>query len=448
MDIFEFAKKVFNKELIPEQKQVLKDFLNNDIKHIILTCCRGFGKSLSASLLALYLASEVSTPQNPITVLLVSAQDEIYVKTDLFFRNNPELVNRLRVKGERYLMGLEEYQFKDTYGRVILKKNTSQAVRGTDVNFVIIDEAQAIDEHLITRDIIPSSKQYPNKVIMLGTPSEIGYFVDQIKDSYHKRSKSYGYWKVISYPYTVCYWLKDKAEEDRKTMSEEDFQTEYLAKIPEEESKSMFRKYMKKTISETTPDMIYTSDVYTVLGIDLGFGRTNVTALVLVERHRKSRKVRVLYTETLIGFDTERIKQIIKQKKPSIVVIDFKPIELANRIRNEVETYCKIPFKNTVGDTIKSNFVYFDATNKKKGMVNEMINLMDTNNIIISDQLEDLIKELWNFNLKKKEHRNLADALLLSCSSDVTIMQALKPEPHGIVVFPKNYMEEKEYSEY
>jgi hypothetical protein len=438
-NITEYFERLTKFTAISEQKNILNTFMDEAKKDVIVSCGRGIGKSLLASLYALYLASEVSTKENPITVMLVSHQQEIYVKTDLFFRNDPRLVERLRTKGTHYCMPQEEYEFSDTCGRVILRLDTSRQVRGNDVNIVICDETQSIPSDIITQDVRPCAKKYPHKIVLLGTPSESGYFVETLEKINKKRSKEHSLWYMLNYPSTVCWWLKDAIERAKNDLPSDQFESEYMAKVPNEDIISPFRKYRRKYISDTSPDAEKVMYSYTVMGIDLGEGGANKYGITVIEKNKKNKRLRTIYTEEWYDREsTQHILELLQSFHPLQVMIDSQPKREADRVKTEVEFVYKKYHKDLLTNESIPNceFIYINATGIKNSMINNLVELMKTGNVIISEQLKDLIKELDHYSKSKNRNKNLADALILAAYSNSKPLVA-KERPN-VVVFTKD----------
>jgi hypothetical protein len=271
MNVIEYFRKVSKLEPSPEQTEILESLMNFDIKDQIICSGRGLGKSLLCAVFALYLADEYSTSiGKPITVLLISHQQEIYTKMDMFFRNCPELMARLRVRGDRYSMPLEQFEFTDNRSRVLMRMDTSRAIRGIHAHVVIMDEAQATEEDIILKDSLPCATEGIGKFILVGTPSErISYFVKTLVKAQKKKSKEYGAWHLSQYPSTSCWWLADKIERWKKEMDNETFTTEVLAELPAIETISPFKKGLKKCIQECSSDPLNLLGSYKILGLDL-----------------------------------------------------------------------------------------------------------------------------------------------------------------------------------
>ena len=183
LEVVKYIEEKSGYKLIPEQIEVVKEIVDLTIKKQLICCGRGFSKSFLSAGVALYLADVFSTKiGKPLTVLLISHQAEIYQKMDLFFDHDPELIKRLKVKGERYAFPMDELAFADNKSRILLRMDTSRSIRGNRASFVFADEAQSIPQEIIQKDALPCLTGEYVKFIAIGTPSEPkSWFVETLK---------------------------------------------------------------------------------------------------------------------------------------------------------------------------------------------------------------------------------------------------------------------------
>jgi hypothetical protein len=124
----------------------------------------------------------------------------------------------------------------------------------------------------------------------------------------------------------------------------------------------------------------------------------------------------------------ENFTNIINNYKPSLAIVDSKPQPLADKIRIEVEPYCK-----------NTKFLYLDAKGKKGSMLAQLIEAVDKGTIVIPSIFKQLIRELENYNRSKDRNINLVDALLLAYYQSLDTQPPI--ETPRCIYFPPNYNE-------
>lgn len=421
LDVVSYIEEKSGYKLIPEQVEVVKEIVDLTIKKQLIACGRGFSKSFLCAGVSLYLIDKFSSKiGEPVTVLLVSHQQEIYVKLDQFFENDESLTERLRVKGERFHYPMDELQFKDNRSRIILRMDTSRMVRGNRANFVFIDECQSVPKEVVVKDAMPTLTGSNSKFIAVGTPSEKSWFVETLEKANKNRSKKSHEWHVSHFSSEVCFWLKDQLSMWREEMNAEEYTSEILAEIPDDEYLSPFKKLLKKAVQDVPIEALGGVGSYAVGGLDLAFGNTCKTALTVLEKNRKSKKAKVLFSEAFTP-NMQKIIEIVNNWKLNVLKIDSRPKELSDRIKLEVEPFCK-----------KTKFVYVNATGQKGQMIAQLMLLMESN-LTIPSTFNPLIKELEKYYQSKDRGKDLADALILAAFESVDTQPSLAS--HSMVIF-------------
>jgi hypothetical protein len=376
--------------------------------------------------ISLYLADEYSTKiGKPLTILLISHQQEIYAKMDTFFRNYPELMERLRVKGDRMSMPLEGFQFKDNGSRVLMRLDTSHQVRGNDASMTIIDEAQSVEESIVFRDAMPTARKDMSKFVVVGTPESGTWFSEKIENTMKPKSDDHKLWKVSNYPSTVCPWLKDIIPIWKHELSLEDYTTEILAVTPDPQySPPWSKRKLNKRYIDGTNTPLRRPNYYTLCGLDLGHGRTNKCALVSIERNKSALDCRAIHVELLNpNFALMVIR--IKELNCKVCMVDSRPKELSDKVKMLVEPQCK-----------GTKFYYVDAHGRKDAMLSQMVDLVHHNHITFpKPYCENLMKELLRYHRGKDRGCNLVDALVLACyqSPDYPLIPE-KESPRGFYI--------------
>jgi hypothetical protein len=422
-DIVSYFRRVTNLEPTSGQIEVMKTLLNFDDKLNIVVCGRGFGKSLICSVVALYLADVYSTEiGKPLTVLLISHQNEIYNKTDLFFRNCPDLYQRLRVKGTTLLMPQESYQFKDNGSRVLLRLDTSFQIRGNDASYVILDESQAISEDIVFKDALPSCRKDMAKFVCIGTPERATWFSDKVEHIKNKKTNDSKLWHISQYPSTVCPWLSKQIEVWKTQLTKEDYQSEVLAIVPDVRytppwnKKKLLKRYIEyPSTPRERPNYI------SVCGLDLGNTKRYKTALVIAEKNRGRKDCIVIFAENVEN-NWMSITERINHFHTKIVMCDSKPKEICDKIKLYVEPYCT-----------NTKFYYVNASGRKDNMLAQMTELIHGNHITFpKPYCEMLIGQMLKYYRNKEENCDLVDALVLAVYDSTDYPLVLGPEtPRG-----------------
>lgn len=409
-ELVTYVERISGFKLIPEQIDTLKNLADFSIKKMIVCCGRAYSKSFLCAAFALYLADKYSTRiGRPLTILLISHQEEIYVKMDMFFYRCSELVERLRVKGDKFSMPREGFQFKDNMSKVLLRLDTSHQIRGNDASITIIDEAQSVEEEIVFRDAMPTSRKDMAKFVLVGTPETGTYFTEKLKNAKKKKSLDAKEWVVSNYPSTVCPWLTEegnnKIEQWRHELSREDFTTEILAEVPDPQYNPPWskRKLSKRFIEEpATP--LRRPNYYSMCGLDLGEKR-NPCALVGIERSRSKLDLKVVFLKTYAPDSWMEIANQIKNDRYKFCMVDIRPKELSDKIKMFVEPICK-----------ETNFYYVNSSGIKDNMIAQMVNLVNDGHITIPKPYgEPLFKEMYRYYRGKESGCNLTDALTLAC---------------------------------
>ena len=150
-------------------------------------------------------------------------------------------------------------------------------------------------------------------------------------------------------------------------MSEETYLSEIMAEIPSDEFISPFKKLLKKAVQDVPIEALGGVGCYNCGGLDLAFGNTCKTALTVLEKNRKSKKCKVLFSEKFTP-NMQKIIDLINNWKLSVIKVDSRPKTLSDKIKLEVEPYCK-----------RTKFVYVNATGIKGSMISQLMLLMESN---------------------------------------------------------------------
>ncbi len=412
--------------LLISQANLLKDLTDFHLLHHVVSCGRGFGKTMICSAAALFLADEYSTKiGKPLNVLIVSSQKAMFENTTTYFRNRPDLAERLLVRSPIDLVPKDGAQFKDNLSRLIPAKATVGSVEGNRADVIILDETQDIEEEVIMKAAGCSKKDIIGMFVVIGTPIDkesraknrgLNWFIELVKNPKHIKGMPY---HLTQHPSDVTGgW---NSVDDWKAMwSKERFDAECLGIVTETKDKSYFgSSNVKKIFQDVPTDPIGGTNSVREVGIDCGFHHTDYA---LTEKLGPKRNTLFLkeWKDCSIEDIAPEIASLINQHNPIIVRIDSKSGSIAN-YRTEIKKYCYKRIESIdaskileiVDDTgTKTNITIKDAVR------GQMLRKVRENQIVISTRLKFsdlLLEQMLKYNIHHKEGDDLLDALMLSC---------------------------------
>jgi hypothetical protein len=409
--------------LLVPQAQLLKDLRNFELLRQAVSCGRGFGKTMLVAAAGLYYADKYSTEiGKPLNVLVVSSQEALYTNIGVFFRNRPDLQERLVIKSNFDMIPKTGIQFKDNLSRLIPAKATVKAVEGNRADVIIIDETQDVDTGVILKALGCLKKDILGMLIVIGTPysekkSGIPWFIQLIEDSKHfikgipfhltqHSSDVTGGWN------DVAIW--------KATWSKERWNAECLGQVTANKEKSYFGSTnVDLCCQDIEPDPQGGMNATREVGIDCGFHNTTY---ILTERNGSVKRM-VLYIgywkDQSIENLAPQIGALLSSHRPTITKIDSKSGSIAD-YRQVIRPYYRGRMDKV---DLSKAITLTDGEEKrelstKEAARGQLLRKVREHNLIISTRLENskpLIEQMLKYNIHHKEGDDLVDALMLSC---------------------------------
>ena len=426
-------------KLLPQQIEMLNDLINIDIKSQALSCGRGFGKTMLAALTALYFADEYSKQiGKPITILLISAQRQIYDRIDEFFLNDKTLKPRLRTQPgaqSGYEIPREKLQFLDTHSIIYDVLPTIKQIEGIRADVVIFDESQDIPRAIYEKAIGCLKIDNIGKLIVIGTPYCEGkgnnWFIEIVSDP-----KEYDF-KLSRYSSEICIW--NDIDRWKKTWTKARQKAEMIGLPPSIEERQFFPvKHIEACVLEV--QAIRESGVNGRIDIGIDFGLEDATVLIVTERIGNTRR-KILFRKVWDKKDRPvdicgpEILEIIRNWNPYMTKGDSKPEEYINWFKNH-------------GNKI----IPVDFSIHKENMMGQLERMVREHRLIIPIEFMDIVVALREYKLRigekyykgkgrKTKGSDLVEALALSCYES----DSLKSPTPNIVQFPRDYKRKYPY---
>lgn len=412
-DLVSYFSRITKFTPIESQIEILKAMQDISIENLVLCCGRGYSKSLLCAVTALWYADVYSEEiGRPIQVLLISGQESLYTNLDNIFHNNKDLRDKLVQSGLIKDIPREGLmlQNRSTIETVL---PTNRRIRGNRCDILIIDEVCLIKDEVIKDAALPVVSGDINKVILISTPSvDTSYFIEVITNP-----EKYNY-ILKQYSSEIVPWMSKSIQRLKTTLTPEAYAREVQARIPSKSERSYFsKKMLDKVFIECEAHKEGRPDSWLEIGIDLGYGLPNVTALTIVEKRRSSNKIKIIYQQTWKRFNAEEITKVCKEYNAKIVKCDSMPKELF--------------------DTLKSYYpklVAVESRLYKEDLLTQLQTSIRTGEIIIpKPHFLKLYSELVKYRPHKRSGDNLVDSLAIAV---FRIPWEIKETPSG-VHFPK-----------
>lgn len=190
--------------------------------------------------------------------------------------------------------------------KIVFKSAESgKNLRGSDVHYMIIDEAAWIDEDTLNMDILPTMASCGRKVLMISTPRGKNHFYKTWLLGQDGPEHDINYKSLKFNTYDNPYPSKEKpmVELAKKTMPKAMFEQEYLADWIEDGS--LFSNVEELAVSKeiSSPDIF---DSY-YIGIDVGF-KVDDTVITIINS-----KGEIVYIDAFKGIESPEIALRIKE---------------------------------------------------------------------------------------------------------------------------------------
>jgi hypothetical protein len=423
--------------LTPEQELILNTMVDNDVSNLMLCLGRGYSKTLMCSVVGLYYADVYSTYlQQPLDIVLISSQIQIYKYINRIFEQHKELRDRLKVEGKSFEIPQKEFSFKDNGSTVQRILPTTNQVRSLRANILILDEVASIPTPII-KSSIPLIKMPIGRIILASTPhKDTSYFNELVAHTPEN-------WKLLQYSSELAPWTAKMRELAKATLSEAEYQVEINGLIPEEKIKNLFTE---ADINSCIEERVEISGLpFTKLSIGIDFGFTRSLSCAVLTEHNKSSYKKVIKSWI---WDKDHIEQLYpelgqilldyyKTDKFLRVYADSKPIGFIDNLKK----YCfpvKIVPIDKASSVTNNEETSGNYTTVKSLMLTQLYNLVKTKHLKIPITETELVKELKLYRKDKVYGSDLVDALLMS----VVEMPNLK-DSHSVVV-----INEKKFDHY
>jgi hypothetical protein len=334
------------------QKKVIKEIENPDVKYVVLTTGRQYGKTILAQNLLLKWGLT-----NPKSVLMWVSP--VYSQSRKVFQDLIKAIQHTDLLEE---INKTNLTIKFINGSVIHFKSAERAdsLRGMTLNYLIIDEAAFIKDNVWNLVLKPTILVKGKKVLFISTPKGKNYLYGLAMRGLDDDQKQYKWIKGTSYD--TPYISPQELDEARNTLPEEIYKQEIMGEFID--SGGEVFKHLDKfcVLTHFTPKI---QGIKYYAGVD--FGRQNdYTALTIFDD-----KGNVVYAWR-------------ERQKPWKEILDHLVIKL-----KEYEAQVQVEV-NSIGD------VLYEELEKKWNKVEPFI----TTNTSKSEIIEELIYGLNEGEIK------------------------------------------------
>ncbi len=216
-------------------------------KRLLLNCCRQSGKSSTAAILALHRA--LYYPGS--LILLVSPSLR---QSSELFREVQDSLNKLEPNKQPSL--IEDNRLSlilDNHSRIVSLPSTEATVRGfSGASLIVEDEAARVPDELYYA-IRPMLAVSGGQLILMSTPfGKRGHFFREFVEG----EKG---WERISIPASECPRIsKDFLEEERNSMPDFFFRSEYLCEFTETVDQIFSYEHVQAALSDEIEPLTFT----------------------------------------------------------------------------------------------------------------------------------------------------------------------------------------------
>jgi hypothetical protein len=317
-----------------------------------------------------------------------------------------------------------ELWLKKTWIKVMPSRNVKDLRGYTDVSYLFIDEADYF-ENSVNDELLHAITAYEEKsrckTVMVSTPNAPGGLFETIE-----RDPNSKYHKIVL-TYEVGLDKIYDRQEILKKRSEPEFPREYMG------------LYLGKVGNVFSPNdvdaAVRLGEQYKCLpinhfcvhslGLDVAFGSSNRTALVLTEHMEEHDKIRILYSEDIEGFPdpsdiVKKVFKIVTETQNCWVYVDGSARGLITMLKvafNENINYEKAedvsPHHNRI---LPINFVQ-----EHKFLLQNLYNLISDHYVCIPQSMEKVIISLksavakeYSLDKSQSSYNDTLDALRLS----------------------------------
>ena len=236
------------------QREMINSILTSNAKYHVACVGRQFGKSLMAINLVLYWAIN----HKPCRILWISP---VYSQAD---KVQKEIMQAIAASGIVESCNYSSSEIKLKTGSTILFRSAERYdnIRGLTMDFGVIDEAAFCKDEAWSEAIRPVFMVSGKKVLFISTPKGKNWFYNLFQLGVSDDNKNYAAYTGSSYD--TPYIELEEIEDAKKTLPEQVFQQEYLARFIDAGGE-VFNNLDKNTFSKYSNPQ---GKIY--CGIDLG----------------------------------------------------------------------------------------------------------------------------------------------------------------------------------
>lgn len=407
MGIVEYFEKTTGFKATPEQIDLLLKLTDDSIKKLLVSCGRGFSKTLCCSIALLWYAEKSLEEEKAIKLMIVSPQDTMYKYCNDYFKS--EALHEARVKKGVYTeVPIEGFELKN--GTEGFTKPATNKVRSNRANILWIDEAADVPAEII-KSAMNCLVGDINRLILISTCHKYGYFTERACNP-----KKYGY-EMVQYSDENCPWLTQTVARAKEELTQAEYAMEILGRAPTVAERTYFpSKHVDACIYET---VLKENAPMSRLeaGLDWGFDPCH-TCLVITEKIFARRKVLFIkeWAKHPIEEIAPEIAEILEKHKVTLTKADTHPPEY----KHQIEKYTKIPI------------FYISAQMHKDAMLSQLQRKIRQHTLEVPQDFMKLIQQLRKYRRGKRTGDDQADALALSCYEPAEPLN-VKPKPTVII---------------
>lgn len=384
-----------------EQVVLLLALTNDAIMKLLVSCGRGFSKTLCSAIAILWYAEKSLEDGKPINLMIVSSQDKMFEYVNQYFVS-PALLDNLVKKGIYTTIPVDGFQLKN--GTSVFTKHATGKVRSNRASIIFLDEAADIPEGVI-KSCIGCLEGEVSRLVLISTCHKTGaYFVERCSNP-----DKYNY-KLIQFSSENCFWREQANKIAKQELRKDEYAIDVLGRIPTKEERGT---YPYKNIEKCIRDNVLSIGGIREGGLDFAFSPCNTVAFVTEKNgvRRKCLKYKV-YKRKPIEEIAEDIAKFFEQFNCILIKADSHPVEY----KGHIEKHTKIPI------------YYINSAIYKEIMIGQSKDLLRRNLLEIDEAQVDFIKQLKAHRRKMRTGDDIHDAYLFSIY-EPTIPFKTKPKP-------------------
>jgi len=389
---------------IDEQVDLLTFLVDDKVKNCMVSCGRGFSKTLCSSVALLWYAEKSLEEGKPIKLMIVSPQQTMYEYVcDMFSKTG--MKEHLVQHGVYRDIPVDGFELKN--GTKVFTKPATAKVRSSRADILFIDECADVPEDVI-KSAMSCLAGDINRIILISTCHKQGYFTERAVEP-----EKFGY-VMKQFSSEVVPWMKQSVARAKKELTDAEYAMDVLGRPPTKEERGLFAgKHIEKCIVDGEVGRLALPNSVVEIGIDWGF---DPCATALVVREKTNTKSVVLFCKTWKRKPIEdiapEIGKIINSFSPCTVKADAKP----EHYKGKIEKYTKT----------RIHYIY--APEHKAMMDEQLVRIVREHRLTVSSSQKDLIIQMRKAKKNKRTGMDLVDALALACyEPSVPFSKQVKP---------------------